>query len=265
MITFLFYPLLGILTGFLAGFLGLGGGFIIVPALYTLFVYQSFPADSVMHMALGSSLAIVGVNALFSAFTHHHAQAVVWHVLRLWIPALSLGAVSGSILADYLHTDHLRLLFGILIFFAAWRVAHHSRGALKRKVPSLFKQSYVTFLIGLFSAIVGIGGGSLLIPFALSCHLKMKEVIGTTAACSFPIALFGTIGFMVLGAGKENALPWSSGYVYWPAVAGVLITSIFLVQFGAKLAHRVPSLWIQRALVVLLLLIGLRMVVPFFV
>lgn len=260
MTTFLLYPLIGIPIGFLAGFLGLGGGFIIVPTLYTLFVIQFFPPESIMHMAVGSSLAILGVNALFSAFTHHQKQVLRWRFLRIWIPAVSVGAGSGSLLADFLHTEHLRLLFGVMVLFAAWRVAQHSEISHKRKAPSSFKQGLVTFLIGLLAAMVGIGGGSLLIPFALSCHLKMKEVIGTTAACSVPLALFGTIGFMVTGGSKVMALPWSSGYVYWPAVGGVLATSIFLVRVGAKFTHRVPSRWIQRTLVVLLTVIGLRMI-----
>lgn len=247
MILFIVYLLLGTITGFLSGFLGLGGGFVIVPALYAIFSTQSFPVETLMHTAIGSSLAIVAINSLSSTLVHHQKQSVVFHKLRLWIPAVSLGAISGAFLADQLDTHFLRQLFAVMILFAAWQLGFRHKKLQEKIKPSKVHQFLTTAAIGLLSAMIGIGGGSLLLPFSLSCKLTMKQAIGTAAACGIPIALFGTIGFAVMG------------YVHWPAVLGMALGGVMFVRLGAHVAHKVPDYWIRRVLVVLLFLISIRM------
>lgn len=262
MVEILIYLLVGALAGTSAGLLGLGGGVVIVPALYMVFTAQGMPAELVMHMAVGTSLATIIFTSISSIYTHHQHNAVQWPLVQRLVPGIILGVLAGSVLADNLDSSWLRMIFGLFEIFVAAQMLFTliPNVAAGRKIGDgiMLGAGGVT---GSISALIGIGGGSVMVPFLSWCGLNMRLAVATSAACGFPIALFGSGSFMLLGADNNDAISNALGYIYLPALLGILVTSMLFARLSAKLAHRLPVLLLKRVFAIVLLLIGIKMVV----
>ncbi len=259
--SLLIYLVLGAVAGATAGLLGLGGGVIIVPALFLLFSAQGLPSEQVMHMAIGTSLATIIFTSLASIYTHHQQQGVEWLRVRQLLPGILLGVVVGSLIADQLDSHSLRLFFGFFELFVAAQILFSLIPKSQRTVHSRWAYSIAGGVTGAVSALLGIGGGSLMVPFLSWSGVNMRHAIATSAACGFPIALMGTASFIWLGQGShQGVLPWAVGYIYLPALVGILLTSILAARLSAKLAHSVPQLILKRVFAAVLVLVGLKMI-----
>ncbi len=253
------YLPIGLLVGFLAGLLGIGGGAVLVPAFLLAANAEGFPAQHAMHMALGTSLACILASSIASMRAHHRHQAVNLPMTRAMGPAIFVGSLGGSFLAATLPAAPLRWLFLIFLLYVAQGLWRPLRPQATAHAPGWLLVAVVGALIGAFSSLVGIGGASLTVAFLLWCGADMHEAIGTSAALGFPIALAGALGYAWNGWQVAGLPPGSLGYVYLPAFAGVTLSSFVAVPWGARTAHRLPVATLRRIFAAVLCLISSRM------
>ncbi len=246
----------GLLAGFLAGLLGIGGGLVIVPVL-SLALTTTSPEYN-MHLALGTSLASIVITAMASVWAHHRRQAVIW--LQVW--RLSPGLLLGSLLAGFfsagIDLDVLSMIFALFCLLVAasfWLRTPQSERAL----PAAPGQFLAGTVIGAVSALVGIGGGSMTVPWLTFHAMRIQNAIATSAACGLPIAVAATAGYLLSGLRIDGLPSGSIGFVYLPALAGLIMTSILTAPLGARLAHRLPREVLQRIFSLLLLLLAAYM------
>lgn len=253
MIWLLAYLMLGATAGFLGGLFGIGGGTLLVPLLLMLFEAQSFPVQHSMHLALGSSMAIIIFTSLASMRKHHQHGAVNWSVVREITPGILLGTALGALVAAQVSPHFLALLFAFFLYLAALQILFDIRPHASRQLPGPIGMTLTGLLTGWFSTLVSVGGGTFIVPFLIWCNLSIRNAIGTSSAIGFPIALGGSLGYLVTGW-QLAALPnYCLGYIYLPALGVCAIASVITAPHGAKLAHRL-NLSVLRKLFALILL-----------
>jgi uncharacterized membrane protein YfcA len=255
------YLLTGAAAGLLAGLRGVGGGIIIVPMLVWLFAQHGFASESVMHYAVGTSLAVIIPTSLSSTLMHQRLGGVLWPVARRMMAGVIPGALLGAWLAAQLSSEHLSRFFGVFMLLMALKFIVGIVSGSSRTLPGGVVLSCTGAGIGLVSAVLGIGGGSMAVPFLLWCGQNIRVAVGTSAALGLPIAVAGTAGFIVTGLTSSAQPGLNSGFVYWPAVAGVMLASVVLAPAGARLAHHLPQQTLQHVFALLLVIIGLKMLV----
>lgn len=258
---FLLYLSVGAFVGILAGLFGVGGGLVIVPVLVFIFHGQALADAVIMHLAIGTSLATILITSLASVRAHHRRDMVLWPVVGRLTPGLLLGALLGAAAADALRSDSLRIIFGVFELLVAAQIGLGIKAAAHRQLPGWIGMTMTGLVIGGVSAVVGIGGGTLTVPFLVWCNSAMHKAVATSAACGFPIALAGMAGFMIAGWNDARLPAWSSGYVYWPAFAAIAAASMLSAPLGAKLAHILPAAKLKRYFALFLALLGVRMLV----
>lgn len=257
--AWLLYAATGAVAGFLAGLLGIGGGMVIVPALLLSFHWQGLPADISTHLAVGTSLASIVLTAISSIRTHHQRGAVDWPLLQRLLPALMLGALIGAHIAHALPARVLQIVIGLFALWTGWRMlAARAVTQLERPLPTRWRLASAGGGIGAASAIFGIGGGSLMVPFLSHHGVRMQRAVGTAAAAGLPIAVAGGLGFVISGWQVSGLPAGATGYVFWPALLGLAATSLVTAHWGARTAHRLSPARLKRAFGVVLVLVGLR-------
>lgn len=264
MIELLTYIVLGVAAGLLAGLLGVGGGIVIVPMLTFTFALQGLPQEHIQHLALGTSLATIIFTSVASLRAHHVRGAVSWAVVRQITPGILCGTLSGSWFAAALSGDFLRVFFIIFTFFVAWQMLSSRLPKASRQIPGILGLFGTGSVIGGISSLVGIGGGSMSVPFLIWCNQNARVAIGTSAAIGFPIALAGATGFLLNGLKVSGLPPYSFGFIYLPALAGIAVTSYLTAPLGAKLAHNLPIPKLKKGFAVLLIATGCKMLYGLF-
>jgi len=262
--AWLIYIGTGAIAGILAGLLGIGGGLIIVPILNLAFTSQGLPGEYIQHLALGTSLASIMFTSVSSLRAHHQRGAVVWSIVKAITPGILIGTFLGSRVAAHLSTHFLSAFFVIFLYYVAAQMLLNIKPKASREVPGTLGMLGAGGLIGGVSSLVGIGGGTLSVPFMTWCNVPLHTCIGTSAAIGFPIAVAGTAGFLVNGL--DVGLPgFSSGYlgfIYLPALVGVVVSSVLTAPFGAKIAHNMPVAKLKKTFACLLILVATRMLWP---
>ncbi|GFM86630.1 UPF0721 transmembrane protein [Pseudomonas cichorii] len=253
---FVLYLALGACAGVLAGLFGVGGGIIIVPVLVLSFGLQGFDASVLTHLAVGTSLATIVFTSINSVRAHHSMGAVRWPIFAWLTVGILVGAGLGSLTASYIAGPYLQKIIGVFALLVALQMALDLRPKASRSVPGKPGLTAAGVVIGWASAIFGIGGGSLTVPFLTWRSVSMQQAVATSAACGFPIALASAISFMILGWHDPQLPPHSLGFVYLPALLGIAVTSMFFARFGARLAHKLPPRLLKRLFAALLLCVG---------
>lgn len=253
------YLLLGALTGFMAGLFGIGGGGIMVPVLTLLFVAQGFPAEHLVHLALGTSMAAIVPTACASLYTHHRHQAVYWPAALRITPGVLLGTFGATFVAAHLSALFLAVFFALFMTFAAVQMLLDRTPSPSRRLPGSGGLSLVGAGIGGVSALVAIGGGSLTVPYLVWCNVRLPVAIGTSAAVGLPIALAGAIGYLFNGWAVANLPAYSLGFVYWPAVLAMASASLITAPLGARLTHRLPVKRLKQLFALLLVALAIQM------
>lgn len=254
----------GICAGLLSGLLGLGGGIVVVPTLAYLFQYSLsdiIPPSSVMHMAIATSLVSILLTSLMSAYSHQRKGSVRWDIWQRWIVGLMAGSLIGAYFMTLLNVMWLKNLFAFfLILVVVKLLAGHRlpQVALPMRTSVLF---FLGILMGALSATLGVGGGILMIPVLLGLGCSMSESAATSSASMVPLSLIAAISFMVLGDVYHLHIPWSTGYIFWPAVILIGFMGILFAPLGAKLSYVLPAVWTKRILAALLLIISIQMLV----
>ncbi len=273
----------GALAGFLAGLLGVGGGMVIVPVLVYVYASSGFPIDAIMQFSLATSLASIFFTGLSSARAHHARGAVRWDIVRLMAIPLVFGAFAGAWLADALGSAWLMSLFGIFAVLIAARMwfardnhaktsadTHEIESKNLTELPSPELPTHRSDceengsrhvvaggVIGVASAVFGIGGGSLTVPWLHRSGLRMQNAVATSAACGVPIALAAAAGYMVVGQMRNDLPAMTLGYVHLPSLLLLVIASTPMAALGAHAAHRLPAGTLRRVFAAMLLLVAL--------
>ncbi len=258
---FIEYFFLGAIAGVISGLFGIGGGLIIVPALVWLFTMQGIQGELVMLMAIATSLATIIVTSMSAAYAHHSQHnAVLWDVVWKLVPGLLVGAILGTVVAGSLPPGVLKTVFAVYLMGVTLQMWKGN----KTPDDSEKKQKYLFFIagamIGTVSAVLGIGGGTLTVPYLVKNRIAMGNAVAISSACGLPIAIFGTLGYMVLGWNSSELPQPSFGYIYLPAFIGIISASLFCAPVGAKLAHKVPGAKLKRVFAVLVCIIGIKLI-----
>lgn len=259
-LNLLLFAVLGVTAGGLSGLFGIGGGMVIVPGLFYLFGLMNLPRETLMHLAAGTSMCIMIFTSAASTWFHHRRGDVHWNIFRTIIGFIGIGVILGNLLSNHMSTDWLEMAFGLFLLFVAlkmlldWRASAREGGH-----PQLWLTGLVGVAIGFKSGVLGIGGGAISVPFLLFAGLPVTQASGTSASFTLPIALVGTLAFLV-SAGDNQVLPWASGYVYWPAVALVAPFTVLGAPLGTHLSHVLPGQRLKILFAAFLLFLGLRLV-----
>ncbi|MGZ8137339.1 MAG: sulfite exporter TauE/SafE family protein [Methylococcaceae bacterium] len=256
---FLASLVLGLVAGLLAGLFGIGGGLVIVPVLAFIFTAQGFPVDSALLMAVATSLATIIMTAISSVIAHHRLGAVLWSKVFRLSPMIMVGAVAGAVIAKHISADALRTILVVFLLYVGIQM-----GLQVKPKPGLVKQALwmdftVAAIIGLLSSIVGIGGGTLTVPYLVHGQMPMRNAVAIASACGLPIAIAGTAGYAMLGVNAMSLPEWSVGYVYLPAFVGVGLSSILTAPIGAKLANKLPAAKLKRYFSLLLFVMAAKL------
>jgi uncharacterized membrane protein YfcA len=257
-IVFIFITL-GIVVGIVAGLLGIGGGGILVPALTTIFIFQGAPKETVVHVALGTSMASIALTSLSSMLAHHANGAVNWPLAKTMSVGIIIGTFLATFLIPYLSTTILAIFFTLFMAYIAVQMFRSTKINPSQKPIKPTELRGVSLGIGAISALVSIGGGSLTVPYLTWRNIKIKNAIATSAALGFFIAIAGTIGYLINGITAVGINGWTWGYIYLPAVLLVSIPSYLTAPIGAKLTQKLPVKILKKAFGVLLIALSLKM------
>lgn len=253
------FLLLGILVGFMAGLLGIGGGGILVPILTSLFLLQGVPVNKVVHLALGTSMACIIITSFSSLRAHNKKGAVIWMIVKKMSFGIIIGTFISTFIASYLNSFYLAIFFSTFMGFVAINMLKHKENHLSKKS---FEDGSILISstgIGAISALVSIGGGSLTVPYLVNHNIDIKKAIGTSAAIGLPISLAGTLGYLINGWSNEVIINYSIGFVYLPAVLLISITSFFTAPYGVKASHYLPVKVLKKLFALLLILLSFKM------
>lgn len=253
------YLALGAFVGFFAGLLGVGGGGIMVPMLTTMFALQGFPPEHMVHLALGTSMAAIVLTSVSSLRAHHAHGAVRWDIVQRIAPGVLIGTFLGTFVASSVPTRPLAIFFACFMAYVSVQMILNVKPKPSRDLPGPLGLAGVGTGIGVISALVAIGGGSLSVPFMTWCNVAMKNAIGTSAAIGLPIALAGAAGYLINGWSTGGLPDWSLGYVFLPALVLISAVSMFTAPLGARLAHRLPVAMLKKIFAGVLILLSAKM------
>lgn len=249
---------MGAVAGTLAGLLGIGGGIIIVPVLALVFNAQGVSTDVLMHVSIGTSLATIVITSLSSIRAHQQHQAIQWDVFRRITPGILIGGLLGAGIAKIIPGNELRLIFGIFMLFVATQMIFGNTTKPHRQLPGTMGMSIAGTLIGTMSALMGVGGGSMSVPFLTWCNMAIRQAVATSAAIGLPIAIAGVGGFIITGWGVEHRPIWSLGYVNLPAFLSIIVASTLFAPVGARITHRISPRRLRQIFGYFLLILSIK-------
>lgn len=246
----------GLTAGLLAGLLGIGGGIVVVPVLFSLFSLFGFDPGVAMHVAVGTSLGIMVPTSISSALSHYRRGAVDVALFKRWAPAVVIGVVVGSLIAGFVHGQVLTAVFGIVSLLVAANMIVRGEGKpIWLHLPSRGILELVGVVIGMLSSLMGIGGGMLSVPVMSACSYPIRQAVATGTL----IALPGAIGFILAGLGEAARPPYSLGYVNLIGFALIVPATVLAAPWGARIAHTINPRWLRLTFVLFLLFTGGRM------
>jgi uncharacterized membrane protein YfcA len=212
-----------------------------------------------MQLAVGTSLATIVFTSLSSMRAHHLHGAVRWALMLQLSAGILAGAWLGGVLAEWMGGGALAALFGVFELLVAAQMAFGRPPAPHRQTPGPARNTPAGALIGALSALLGIGGGTLTVPYLVWHRVDMRQAVATSAACGLPIALVGAAGFAAVGWQKDSLPPGSTGFIHWPAVIAISVLSVSSAPFGARLAHRLDQQRLKRIFAGFIALLGVWM------
>ncbi len=258
MIEVLIYMLIGVLSGLASGLLGLGGGIIIVPALLIVFKAMGLYQLQTMHVAIATSLMTIIVTSLVSIISHHRYRQIDWRLFQKLAPGLVIGSLIATMLSVQLSSQLLQHLFALYLLFSAIKIWLPNPTGGEKYLLNTLVLRITGGVVGLVSALVGVGGGTFIVPYLMMANRPSQQAIGTSSACGLPIALAAITGFVVLDALQHHSFNTvSPAFVHWPAFIGIISSSIVFSFLGARIASRLQTSTLKRIFSVLLIVVSL--------
>jgi len=252
------FLLTGSVAGVLAGLLGVGGGLFIVPMLLFLLPFIGIDSAQLMTICVATSLATIVITSISSVFAHHKKGGILWPVFWRFVPGLVIGSFLGSYLADIISQQFLKSLFGVSVILISINMIFQLKPKQSIAIPKQFFLTLASTFIGTLSTMIGIGGGALTVPTLSHWQTPMVKAVATSAACGLPIAIAGTIGFIIAGLDQSDLPQYTTGYVYWPAVLGIISSSVIFAPIGAKIAHKISAPLLKRTFAIFLFIVGIN-------
>ena len=252
-------------AGFAGGLFGIGGGFVVVPALVFLLPMLGVSTEQTAHVAVGTSLATIIFTSIRSTQSHAKRGAVDFNLLRSWAIWVVIGTALGALIADFVSGAQLAMIFGVgVLAFAIYFLLPARRGTpLFTEMPTGLPRAGMAGTLGAFSALLGIGGGTLTTLTMTVCGAPIHRAIGTAAGMGAIIAIPATLGFAFIGLNEEG-LPWGSlGYVNLPAALAIIATSMIFAPMGVAVAHKLPPEVLRRVFGIYLVAVGVTMIAKF--
>jgi len=250
----------GLVAGVLAGLLGVGGGIVIVPVLFNLFPLLGIDEAVRMHLAVGTSLATIIPTSIMSMRAHHKKGAVDWDLLKSWAPAIAVGVLVGAVLGASAKGWVLTAVFAVVAIIVSVNMAFRKEGMIvSDRLPGGIIKHVIATVIGFFSVMMGIGGGTLSVPILSAFNYPIRRAVGTASAIGLIIALPGTIGFITSGLGAANLPPFSLGFANGIGFALIVPATMIAAPWGAKIAHAIEPAMLRKAFALFLFLTSARM------
>lgn len=232
---------LGLVTGFLAGLLGVGGGMLLGPFLTLILSLRGIAADLAVKIAIATAMATIVFTSISSVRAHHQRGAVRWELVKGFAPGIMLGgALAGAGVFAVLKGTFLAIFFAFFVSFSATQMLLDKKPKPSRQMPGMAGQFAAGSVIGFFSGLVGAGGGFISVPFMLAHNVSILNAVATSAALGFPIAFANTTGYILSGSGLQGLPEHALGYVWLPALVAIACGSVVTAPLGAKMAHRLP-------------------------
>jgi uncharacterized protein len=249
------FLLVGAFAGGVAGLLGLGGGTVVVPALALIFYHQGVPHDVIFHLAVGTSFAIMIVTTGVSAWTRAKQNNVLWPVVRRLLPGMVIGVALGALLASHLSTNVLKICFSAFLLIVALRMFFNIQPKTALDIPANKILFFISTFIGVVSGLLGIGVGSVTVPYLTRHNIEMKFASGVASACTVPLATVGAASFIIIGW-HLSAINHNIGYVDWLAFLLVSPTSVITAMLAVKFSARLKTKWLKRIFALFLLVVA---------
>lgn len=250
----------GAVAGVLAGLLGVGGGIVIVPVLFILLDVLNVPEAIAMHLAVATSLTTIIPTSISSARSHHKRGAIDLALFRSWAPVIFAGALIGGLLSKVIASNGLTMIFGFVALLVSINMAVPKNIVIAEKMPNgAVTRGLVPGFIGLFSALMGIGGGTLSVPTLTAFSVPVHRAVGTASAFGLVIAVPAVLGFIWSGLGVPDRPPLSLGYVSIPAAVLIFSASVFTAPLGTRIAHSLNPARLKLAFAVFLFLSSIKM------
>lgn len=256
---FLAYVMAGAFVGVLAGLLGIGGGMTLVPIIAALFAAQHFAPDHVVHMALATCMASIAFTSGSSVREHLKFDGVDFNIVKRMTPGLVIGSLLATSVSAWIPQRHLALSFAVIVFFGATQIMLNKKPQAARPLPAAGPLFLVGMVIGIIAGLVSAGGAFLTIPFMLWCGVPMKKTIGTGALMGIPLAVVGTIGYIISGWNVPDLPSDAIGFISITALIGIVCGSVVTAPFGARLAQRLPVPILKRIFAGLLYVLAAKM------
>ena len=245
-------------------FFGIGGGIITVPCLFYIFGANQIDKSFIMHLAVGTSFAIMVPTAMMSVFTHYKHKAVDFGVLRTYGIFVIFGVIIGSFFAAYLNTKSLILFFSLALYVLAINLLF-LRDKTKLKLQfNIFQRTILGFVVGFVSSLMGIGGAIMNVPILKFVGYTINRAIGTAASIGFLISVFGCLGFVITGLLIDKNLPLSFGFINLPAFLIFIPITIFMAKVGATTVHKINRNKITSLFGLFLIIIASRFLYDYF-
>ncbi|QBY05904.1 sulfite exporter TauE/SafE family protein [Thalassotalea sp. HSM 43] len=254
------FLLLGGFVGVMAGLLGIGGGALMVPMLTSIFAVMGFANEVIVHLALGTSMACIIVTSMSSLTAHHKRGGVIWPIVKSMVPGILIGTFAATFVAAKTEPLYLALFFALFMSYVSLQMFINKQPKPEKSIGGQGELIAAGSGIGAISALVSIGGGTLTVPYLLWRNINITKAIGTSAACGLPIALAGTLGYILNGYNEAINLEYTFGFVYWPAVVLISLTSYFTAPIGVRLAHTLPVAMLKKVFAVFVVIISIKMV-----
>ena len=253
-----------IVAGFFAGFFGIGGGIITVPCLFYIFGAVGIDKSFIMHLAVGTSFAIIIPTAIMSVFTHYKHQAVDFGVIKTYGIFVVIGVIIGSFFAASMETKSLVLFFSIIIYLLAINLIFlKDKTKIKLKF-TLLQRTVLGFIVGFVSSLMGIGGAIMNVPILKFVGYTINKAIGSAASIGFLISVFGFLGFLVSGILVETDIPLSVGFINIPAFLIFIPLTVVMAKVGASTVHKIKREIIAKLFGFFLIIIASRFLYDYF-
>ena len=237
---------LGCVIGFLAGLLGIGGTMVMVPFLTIIFTHQNFPREHTVHIAVATAMASIVFTSISNAHAHNRHGAVLWPVVRGLVPGILMGSLVGPLIVSGMSALLLASLFALFAVFSAVQMIWGKVPKATRELPGRLGLIGAGAGIGILSGMIGAGGAFITVPYLERCNVRIHNAVATSAALGLPIAVSGTVGFILTGFRQAGLPAHSLGYVYLPALLCIASASMLFAPVGARLAHRWPVKTLKR-------------------
>jgi uncharacterized membrane protein YfcA len=253
------YLPIGAVVGFLAGLLGIGGGMILVPILVFVFGANNFAPGHLMHLALATAMATIPFTSVSSVRAHHRHGGIDWHIVTGLMPGLLIGAVFGTLVAGSIPGRPLAIFFAAFLFYAATTMFFDLVPKGTRSLPGRPGLALVGAIVAFLSSFIAAGAALMTIPFMAWCNVPLRRAVGTASAIGFPLSVAASAGYVIAGWQAAGLPQHSLGFVYLPALALIVLTSVLTAPLGARVSQRMPVKRLRIVFALVLYVIAIRM------